>query len=74
MSANGHEWKDATTESPKTCEKCGETEGEKLPPIEIEINHDECVESDLDRIWLAIMNFFRKLLGLPEECVCGKEL
>ena len=29
--ALGHDWKDATTEAPKTCLTCGETEGEKLP-------------------------------------------
>lgn len=27
----GHNWKDATTEVPKTCETCGATEGEPLP-------------------------------------------
>ena len=29
--ATGHEWKAATTESPKTCKVCGATEGDKLP-------------------------------------------
>ena len=27
-----HSWQDATTEAPKTCTLCGETEGEPLPP------------------------------------------
>lgn len=31
VGALGHSWVDATTEAPKTCEDCGETEGEKLP-------------------------------------------
>ena len=31
VNAFGHSWKDATTEAPKTCLTCGETEGEKLP-------------------------------------------
>ena len=30
-SALGHRWIPATTEAPKTCSTCGETEGEKLP-------------------------------------------
>lgn len=34
--AQGHSWKDATTESPKTCEVCGATEGEKLPEPDTE--------------------------------------
>ncbi|MCI5788628.1 MAG: hypothetical protein MR002_04625, partial [Acholeplasmatales bacterium] len=25
------DWKEATTEAPKTCTRCGATEGEKLP-------------------------------------------
>ena len=29
--ATGHEWVDATYEAPKTCTKCGKTEGDKLP-------------------------------------------
>ena len=29
--ARGHEWVDATTEAPKTCTRCKETVGEKLP-------------------------------------------
>ena len=31
VDALGHDWEDATEESPKTCKTCGETEGEKLP-------------------------------------------
>ena len=34
VQAEGHSWKDANTESPKTCEKCGATEGEKLSLME----------------------------------------
>ena len=29
--APGHDWVEATTEAPKTCKNCGETEGDKLP-------------------------------------------
>lgn len=32
VSALGHTWKDATTQAPKTCSTCGETEGDKLAP------------------------------------------
>ena len=31
VAALGHNWLDATTEAPKTCTRCGETEGSKLP-------------------------------------------
>ena len=76
FAATGHEWKDATTESPKTCEKCGETEGEKLPAPEIEANHDECEESATAwSIFITnILNFFRRLFSLKETCYCGEEL
>ena len=26
------------------------------------------------RFWNSIMNFFRKLFGLPAKCYCGEEL
>ncbi len=31
IDALGHNWKDATTEAPKTCQTCGDTEGDVLP-------------------------------------------
>ena len=31
IKALGHKWLEATYESPKMCEKCGDTEGEPLP-------------------------------------------
>ena len=31
VESHGHKWIDATTESPMTCEICGETKGDKLP-------------------------------------------
>jgi hypothetical protein len=81
VEAHGHRWKDATTEAPRTCEICGDTDGERLPeptpspeptpdPAP-EKNHDECEGS---RFWNAIINFFRRLFGLPEKCVCGDEI
>ena len=88
-SATGHEWLDATTEAPKTCKHCGETEGEKLPEVEVEPdtdptpdepsdekNHDECASeaNAWQKLINAIINFFRSLLGLPEECICGEQL
>ena len=36
-----HEWYAATCEAPKTCSKCGETEGEKLPHNEIRVEPTE---------------------------------
>lgn len=84
VDALGHDWKEATTESPKTCDRCGETEGEKLPEPQPEPtpdpepqpekNHDECAKSVWEKILTMILNFIRGLLGLPEECICGDEL
>ena len=90
VAALGHDWIDATYENPKTCDRCGLTEGEKLPevdsgenempdenetPEENDKDHTKCeAESILQRILTAIINFFRKLFGLPEKCVCGDEL
>ena len=76
LSTTGHEWKDATTESPKTCEKCGETEGEKLPAPEVEINHDECEQNAnaWSRFLTNIANFFRRLFSLNVKCYCGEEI
>ena len=31
IKANGHNWAEATTTAPKTCQTCGTTEGDKLP-------------------------------------------
>ena len=76
FAATGHEWKDATTESPKTCEKCGETEGEKLPAPEVEVSHDECEENATawSRFITNILNFFRRMFSIKEKCYCGEEI
>ena len=86
--AQGHSWNDATTESPKTCEVCGATEGEKLPEptpapdTEVtpevddtpEKNHDECIAKNAFEEFInMIINFIRSILGLPEICYCGEE-
>ena len=85
-SAHGHDWSEATTETPKTCERCGETEGDPLPkPTDPEPqptpepdapakDHSECEGNAFSRIINAIINFFRKLFGLPEKCICGEDL
>ena len=76
--ALGHEWTPATTESPETCEKCGATRGEKLPVPEVEPeekDHSECKpENEIEMIINLIINFLRKLFGLPAQCYCGEEL
>ena len=85
IDAIGHDWKEATTEAPKTCKICGETEGEKLPELTPdpdngtdlapEKDHGECeASSTIEKILNLIVNFFRSLIGLPEKCVCGDEL
>ena len=69
----GHDWEDATTDAPKTCRTCGETEGEKLPitpvdPVNPETpSENEKPEENLgffQKIWLAILAFFKKLFGI----------
>jgi hypothetical protein len=50
VEALGHDWQEATTKAPKTCNNCDATEGEKL-------NFFQC-------IWLAILAFFKKLFGI----------
>lgn len=93
----GHDWLDATYDDPKTCDRCGLTEGEKLPAVdsseeetpgenetsnendttdnEPEKDHSQCeAESGFQKLITAIINFLRRLIGLPEQCVCGEEL
>ena len=80
VDALGHLWIEATTEAPKTCENCGATEGEKLPETTPEVDttvdnsenyHDNA--SAIEKFWCAIVNFFRRLLGLPDKCICNKK-
>ena len=70
VKATGHDFADATTEAPKTCKTCGATEGDKLSSAEKD--HSECEAGWFANIWNAIINFFRKLFGLPAKCVCGE--
>ena len=77
-SALGHDWEDATTESPKTCKTCGATEGDKLDlntaESATEGDHSKCEAGGFKRFWRAIFNFFRRIIGLPKKCVCGEKL
>ena len=63
--AHGHSFKDATTEAPKTCDRCGLTEGEKLPTVDTpaadEPDSDSQSGSFLDRILDMIIEFFRSI-------------
>ena len=82
----GHDFEDATTEAPKTCKVCGKTEGEKLPidtepdvdvtpDLTPEKTHDGCkANSPIEELINLVINFFRKLFGLPGKCYCGEEL
>ena len=56
----GHDWKEATDESFKTCESCGKTEGEKLSGIQTPDNNEENWFSKFLRM---ISEFFVRLLG-----------
>ncbi|MBR6745435.1 MAG: InlB B-repeat-containing protein [Clostridia bacterium] len=49
------------TEDPETPEDPTET-------------HEDCEAGFFAKIWNAIVNFFRRLFGKPEICVCGKEI
>lgn len=62
----GHDWEKATTESPKTCKTCGETEGEKLPGTE---NSDNNKENWFAILWRAISEFFVLLFGFLRKGV-----
>jgi hypothetical protein len=37
-------------------------------------SHENCTSGFLANLWNAICNFFRRLFGKPEICVCGKQL
>ena len=38
------------------------------------VDHSKCEANFFQRIWNAICNFFIKLFGGKEKCVCGEEL
>jgi hypothetical protein len=44
-SALGHSWTEATTEAPKTCTRCGATEGAALPKHEHSFSKPTCTEA-----------------------------
>ena len=46
IEAIGHDWADATTETPKTCKTCGATEGTAVP--ETTTTESENVPADTD--------------------------
>ena len=43
-------------------------------PEEPAETHENCEASGFAKFWNSIVNFFRRLFGKPEICVCGKEL
>jgi hypothetical protein len=75
--ALGHDWVDATEEAPKTCESCGETEGEPLPKPEPKPQPTPDADSTPDveaeephwfiKLINAIVDFFRKLFGIKKQ-------
>lgn len=38
------------------------------------VNHDNCEAGFFARLFNSIANFFRKIFGKPQVCVCGEEL
>ena len=64
VAALGHDWVDATTEAPKTCNTCGATEGENLPSNDNpNLSIYEILMNFFIRIFNAIKNFFQKIGG-----------
>ena len=51
-------------------EHAQQTPGEEIP----EESHESCEAGFFAKIWNAIVNFFRRLFGKAELCVCGKEI
>ena len=52
-------------------------EADDTPDAEpsVDKEHSECApKNDFERIIYMIINFFRTLIGLPEQCFCGEEL
>ena len=47
---------------------------ENVPQTSPTEDHEGCTANFFARIWNSIVNFFRKLFGKPEICVCGKEI
>ena len=43
-------------------------------PEEPTDTHENCEASGFAKFWNSIVNFFRRLFGKPEICVCGKEI
>jgi M6 family metalloprotease-like protein/uncharacterized repeat protein (TIGR02543 family) len=43
-------------------------------PVEQPETHENCEANFFAKIWNSIVNFFRRLFGKPEICVCGKEI
>ena len=81
VAAGGHEWIEATTEAPKTCDKCGATEGEKLPDAESDASPDVDTDTEasddnvaeasaFERFWCKLLNLIRRLFGITEQCIC----
>lgn len=50
------------------------TEPGGTPGGTTEVNHDNCEAGFFARLFNSIANFFRKIFGKPQICVCGKEL
>jgi len=43
------------------------------PEAPSENGHENCTARGFAKFWNAVVNFFRRLFGKPEICVCGKE-
>ena len=48
-----------------------ETPEDPAEPVD---THENCEAGFFTRLWNSIANFFRRLFGKPEICICGKEI
>jgi len=79
-----HEWQDATCETPRTCAKCEETEGEALGHEWVDATCETpktcsvCSKTDGEALghqmtWEPVKNNYEKMTGICSVCAAGEE-
>lgn len=79
-----HEWQEATCEAPKTCAKCGETEGEALGHVWQEATCEApktcsvCAATEGEKLahemtWAPVMNDYSLMTGTCALCGAAEE-
>lgn len=69
------ETSESLSSTEETSESLSSTEEttENTPETEA-LSHKNCEGGFFQKIWNSILNFFRRIFGMPEICVCGKEI